>query len=83
MLGEINDIEVIWLRCYLHPEMGGDQEFRMKHADILTPRHAALGSSQAEIDRVALQESYKLHLLRLGLIRERFKVDSKNEDAYV
>jgi len=37
ILGEINDIEVIWLRFYLVPTIGGDEEFRIKHEGILKP----------------------------------------------
>lgn len=79
LLGEINDIEVIWLRFYLHSTMGGDEEFRSKHKQLLAPRVATLGSSQTEIDQETLQQSYKQHLAQLGLLRERYKVDSKTK----
>jgi hypothetical protein len=79
LLGEVNDVEVIWLRFYLHPTMGGDEEFRAKHEQLLVPRRATMGSSQAEIDQETLQRSYKQHLERLGLLRERYKVDSKTK----
>jgi hypothetical protein len=79
LLGEINDIEVVWLRFYLHPEMSGDQEFRSKHEDILTPVAAHLQSSQAEIDKEILQNSYKAHLCQLGLLRERYQMDPKTQ----
>jgi hypothetical protein len=79
LLGELNDIEIIWLRSYLNPMMEGDKEFRTKHQDILRTQFATLGSSQAEIDRATLQDSYKEHLEQLGLLRERFRVDSKTK----
>lgn len=79
LLDEINDIEVIWLRFYLHSTMGGDEEFRSKHKQLLAPRVATLDSSQTEIDQETLQQSYKQHLAQLGLLRERYKVDSKTK----
>src|SRR5581483_8795998 len=79
VLGEINDIEVIWLNFYLNARIGGDDEFRSKHEHILAPISAHMGSPQAELDKRTLQDSYKDHLVRLGLLRERFKVDSKTK----
>jgi len=77
ILGEINDIEVIWLRFYLHPVIGGDTEFRTKHAAVLEPVTAAIGSDQSEIDRHALQENYQEHLVSLGLLRRPLLIDFK------
>lgn len=77
LLGEINDLEVIWLRLYLHPTMGGDEEFRSKHQEVLAPRFATMGSSQAEIDNETIQRSYKEHLEQLGLLRARYNIDRK------
>jgi hypothetical protein len=68
MLGELNDIEVIWLRSYVDQSMSGDKEFRDKHHDILRPISREMGQPQGEIDRAALQDSYKQHLLQLGLL---------------
>lgn len=68
ILGELTDVEVIWLRFYAVPTIGGDQEFRSLHEDILRPKAAYLGSSTEEIDAEALQESYRDHLIRLGLV---------------
>lgn len=79
LLGEVNDIEVIWLRFYLHPTVGGDEEFRAKHKQLLAPRVATMGSSQTELDQETLQRSYKQHLTQLELLRERYKVDSKTK----
>jgi hypothetical protein len=68
LLGELNDVEVIWLRFYAVPTMGGDKEFREIHDDILRPKSAHLGSPSEEIDAEALQQSYRDHLIRLGLV---------------
>lgn len=77
ILGEINDIEVIWLRFYLDETQGGDEEFRSKHEQVLATRIATMGSTSAELDQATLQESYKQHLAGLALLRERYRLDSK------
>ncbi|MRS05506.1 hypothetical protein EG832_20165, partial [bacterium] len=51
ILGEINDVEVIWLRFFLDPVIGSDKEFIEKHNKILDPVHAYLGSPQPVIDK--------------------------------
>ncbi len=76
-LGEINDVEVIWLRWYLHPTMRGNEEFRAKHEQVLAPRFATMRSSQEEIDKETLQDSYKGHLTQLGLLRPKYKIDRR------
>jgi hypothetical protein len=77
ILGEINDIEVIWLRSYLDPAMGGDADFRTRHEAVLAPRVASLESSQSEIDDETIQASYKEHLAQLGLLRGRARIDKR------
>jgi hypothetical protein len=77
ILGEINDIEIVWLRFYLFPYMNGDDSFRTKHATILEPVTAHLGSDQTTLDRHALQENYLQHLVSLGLLERPLYVDSK------
>lgn len=68
ILEEINDVEIIWLRYYLHPTMSGDEDFRQMHEVILTPIVATGGSSEDERVKAILQESYKEHLVRLNLL---------------
>ena len=75
ILGEINDVEVIWLRCYLHPTIGGDEEFRSKHANILQPVMATLADPPEVHEKEALQRSYKEHLAQLGLLQHRYRTD--------
>ncbi len=79
ILGEINDIEVVWLRFYAEPTMGGDSEYREKHKTILEPIPAYNGSGQETLDKRALQESYKEHLTSLGLLKQRYETDSKTK----
>lgn len=77
ILGEVNDIEIIWLRFYLNPVFDGDHEFRTKHEAVLEPVSAALDSDQATLDKHALQQNYLQHLVSLGLLDRPLDVDSK------
>ncbi len=49
--------------------MSQKSEFQKQHANILAPIGAYIGSSQREVDQKALQDSYKLHLEREGLLK--------------
>jgi hypothetical protein len=42
-----------------------------KHPEILQPSSRSTGATQEEIDRGALQDSYKNTLVRLGLLEQR------------
>jgi hypothetical protein len=75
ILGEINDIEVIWLRYHAVGTIGGDEAFREKHASILAPVRATYQAPQETHDRSALQKSYKEHLCRLGLLERRYETE--------
>lgn len=75
LLGEINDIEVLWLRFYHAPTIGGDKEFREKHAEVFKNRCAYIGCSTEELDDHALQESYRNHLVQLGLVKPHISRD--------
>jgi hypothetical protein len=75
ILGEINDIEVIWLRYYAVPNVNGDKPFRERHASILAPVSAPANAPQETHHRAALQESYKEHLSRLGLLEPTYQTD--------
>ncbi|MEO6145569.1 MAG: hypothetical protein ABIT70_00680 [Sulfuriferula sp.] len=76
ILGELTDVEVIWLRFYHIPTIDGDKEFRELHANVLHQKSAHLGSSESEIDAEALQKSYRDHLIRLGLVSAEIKKGS-------
>ena len=78
LLQELNDIEVIWLRFYYGPTIGGDEEFREKHKNVLEPVPSYLGADQHLLDKNALQESYKAHLERLGLIQPHYNIDRES-----
>lgn len=73
ILDELNDIEVIWLRFHIDPRRQGDEDFRSKHSDILKPITRVLNAPQAVRDKGTLQDSYKEHLTRLGLLERENK----------
>lgn len=77
ILGQINDIEVIWLRFYYFPFMSGDDHFRRKHAGTIEPVVATLGCDEATIDKQALQRNYVQHLISLGVLERPLMTDSK------
>jgi len=77
ILGELSDVEILWLRYYAVPTIGGDSEFREIHQEVFKPIAATLSSSQEELDDHALRQSYRTHLVRLGLTRE-FSQKGKN-----
>jgi hypothetical protein len=79
ILGEVNDIEILLLRSYLHATIGGDEEFRTKHQDVLRLAPVHMGSSPSDVEKRTLHDSYKQHLSRLGLLKETFQVDSKTK----
>jgi hypothetical protein len=73
LLEELNDIEIIWLRFYVPPTKGSDNEFRDKHKEILKPVTKVLSAPQSVRDKGTLQDSYKEHLVRLGLLEKANK----------
>jgi len=75
LLQELNEQEVIWLRFFMVPTIGGDEEFRNKHRNIIDPVHAYIGSDERTIEKASLQDSYKEHLERIGLIQSHFRMD--------
>lgn len=75
ILGELNDVEIIWLRYYVYTYNNEDKEFREKHREVITPVLATLTSSPEVFNKQALQESYKLHLANLGLLEEKYEMD--------
>ena len=75
ILDQLNDIEIILLRYYRVPTIGGDEEFRKTHAEILRPAAAAISASQEEVDKDTMRESYREHLAQLNLLAPRYNTD--------
>lgn len=75
LLSELNDNEVIWLR-FFHERTPNDKgQFQELHKNILQPVQVVSGSSKEERQRGAIQESYKEHLERLGLIKHNVRMN--------
>ena len=79
ILGDINDIEVLLLKYCSRPTIGWREEFRSKHREALTKTVVSLSSSQEEVDKAAIYESYETNLARLGLIKMRFRKPMRGE----
>lgn len=75
LLSELNDEEVLWLRFFLEPIIGGDKEFREKHKEVFDLARAYIGAPESEHDKSSIQESYKEHLDRLGLVKDHISID--------
>lgn len=75
LLSELNDSEVIWLRYFHERTLHDKGQFRALHNNILAPVQVVLGSSKEERQKGAIQESYKEHLERLGLIKSHIKMN--------
>jgi hypothetical protein len=74
ILRELTDAELIMLLFYSRrPHLGSQwhSELMSKHSEILRPASREVGEPQKEIDRGALQDSYRNTLVRLGLLREQ------------
>jgi outer membrane murein-binding lipoprotein Lpp len=82
ILGELNDIEVLWLRFYQNPTIGGDQDFRELHKEVFERRIAYIGCSIEELDDYALQESYRDHLIELGLLSRNISKDRNGNPEF-
>lgn len=77
ILGEVNDIEVVWLRYYRVTTAGGDETFRATHEEVLKPVPETMGSSRDILTKATLRKSYKEHLAQLGLLESRYRIDSR------
>lgn len=80
ILGELNDLEVLILKSltFLYSEEGSN-EFWGKHEKALDEPIAYLGSPQEEWDKFEIYKTHKEHLVRLGLLKIRFKKPNKGE----
>ena len=79
ILDQLNDIEIIWLRYHREPTIGGDEDFRETHAEILRPADAAISASQEEVDKETLQKSYEEHLAQLNLLTPIYQTDIRTK----
>jgi hypothetical protein len=83
ILGEVNDIEIIRLGSHLYETFGSGREYWAKHSEILEPVAPTMGSSERELEKATLQDSYDQHLAQLGLLQARHNVDSRTNQLVV
>jgi hypothetical protein len=79
LLSELNDVEIILLKyeSLMHPEKS--REFFASHKDILQGPFIHFGSSQEEVNERTILDSYRYHLVRMGLIEHEFAKPKKGE----
>lgn len=78
ILGELNDAEVLILKC--HTLIGKRQaEFAGQHPSLFLAQPATLRSGRDEIDRATVRETYTANLVRLGLLRNSYRTLRKGE----
>lgn len=71
ILSELNDIEVLVLASHsfeFRKQQGDSSEWRQ----VTSFERPTMASPQSVKDRYALQQSYRNHLMRLGLVKPRF-----------
>ncbi len=83
ILGETNDIEIIRLASHLFDTMGSGAEYWAQHREMLEPVAPTMGSSDSELDKAALQDSYDEHLASLGLLVAQHNVDRRTNQLVV
>lgn len=80
LLGELNDIEVLLLKSHSLSRRDEEYEtFKETHKDALMPRPVHLQSTQEELDKNAIFQTHRLHLVNLGLLKMNFKKPRKGE----
>ena len=71
LLSELNDIEILLLQSYTRYN---DKEFHDKHENVLWKPLVS-----EDLNTRVVHENYKEHMVRLGLLRPRFKKPKKGE----
>ena len=78
LLGELNDLEVLILKSY-SVSLADRDKFRQKHQGVLNSPPAYLGAPQELVDKRAIHETHKAQLVRLGLLKIRFKKPKRGD----
>lgn len=76
LLGEINDVEVLWLRYYSSYYSDEFKDFRDKHKDVLTLVRVYNNSDDEVHRKAALQDYYCQHLERLNLLEFTYPLNN-------
>lgn len=73
VLDQVNDAEIIQLGYYAQPTLPAKNAYESKYAEIIEKRFVYSGPNQQPArDRRTFQTAYKVHLARVGLLKERF-----------
>ena len=78
LLSELNDVEVLMLKSR-SGSIAEQQEFQRKHQDALAVPGIYLGAPQEQVDQHAIYETYQTNLVRLGLLKVRFRKPKRGE----
>lgn len=71
LLSQLNDLEVLILRghlAFLYQEEG----FEENYGEIVRPEIAWIGAPREQLDKAAISESLRQHLVQLGLLKPNF-----------
>lgn len=80
ILGQLNDAELVILKHYgLDMDPRQAEAFFDEHEDTIRGPVVFMGSPQEDADRGAVNQTYRNHLRRLGLVRATYKKPKKGE----
>lgn len=77
LLGQLNDIEVVLLKSEALSPFEEEAFYRI-HEDIVVGPQAHIGSSQEEVDKQVVHNSYRDHMVQLGLLRNRYRMPGRD-----
>lgn len=78
ILREVDDSQIIFLAAHLR-KYSHDPDFRARHAAVLDPVNAHMGVDPAVFEAEAVQRAGDAQLVRLELLRPRFKKAPKGQ----
>jgi hypothetical protein len=78
LMAAVDDDQIVILLAKLSKHRR-DTEFREANQAVLAPVRAHMGSSQDDLDQSTIHELARAELMRLGLLRERYKKAAKGQ----
>lgn len=79
LLNQLNDVEIIHLKYYSLRLVQERNDFMDTHKHLLRRRPLIMGAKQEEIDREALLDGYRNHLLQLELIKGDYQIPARDK----
>lgn len=79
LLGDLNDAEIIMLKFHSLSSAEHRSEFAKRHDTIFAPVERHFGVPQENLDRGALQDSYRSKLMEVGLLTPIYKRQEKGK----